>query len=362
MALETTQAIRLARTLRELRESAWPGIELTQAQLAKALSADSRVASATLSSWESLTNPKTPTASRLTSYARFFATRRSLEGKEPHLLAEKDLTADELERFRELEAELLGMLHADTQIRRGTFAFDEGPVTIICPEAPAAERGALAEPTNPNFNKLQRLADLDALLEIWGHVRAENPQLGVRYRRPADVVADDLSGHVILLGGIGWNSVTRRFQTAISQMPITQIEVAGAGHRGDLHGQGRRRREVVLPGVVRARRRGRELIEDVGHIARLTNPFQSSRTLTICNGIHSRGVLGAVRCLTDVSSVIRTSATSPSAFRQAASPSSCGFRWSPTRPCPPTSKTPPQGSTSGLPPRTERPHEAAHRR
>ena len=29
------------------------------------------------------------------------------------------------------------------------------------------------------------------------------------------------------------------------------------------------------------------------------NPFQSSRTLTICNGIHSRGVLGAVRCLTD---------------------------------------------------------------
>ena len=136
MALETTQAIRLARTLRELRESEWPGVELTQAQLAKALSADSRVASATLSSWESLTNPKTPTASRLTSYARFFATRRSVEGKEPRLLAEKDLTADELERFRELEAELLGLLHADTQAHRGTFAFDEGPVTIICPEAP----------------------------------------------------------------------------------------------------------------------------------------------------------------------------------------------------------------------------------
>jgi hypothetical protein len=88
VALETTQAIRLARTLRELRESAWPGVELTQAQLAKALSADSRVASATLSSWESLTNPKTPTASRLTSYARFFATRRSVEGKEPRILAE----------------------------------------------------------------------------------------------------------------------------------------------------------------------------------------------------------------------------------------------------------------------------------
>ena len=301
MALETTQAIRLARTLRELRESAWPGVELTQAQLAKALSADSRVASATLSSWESLTNPKTPTASRLTSYARFFATRRSVEGKEPHLLAEKDLTADEFERFQELEAELLGLLYADSQVHRGTFSFDEGPVTIICPEVPEKERGSLADPANPNFNKLQRMADLDALLEIWGHVRAENPQLSVRYRRPAEVVADDLSGHVILLGGIGWNRVTRRFQTAISQMPITQIE-APELKTGDIFtvkdADGERSFFPEWEDLPNAKQ---ELIEDVGHIARLTNPFQSSRTLTICNGIHSRGVLGAVRCLTDAS-------------------------------------------------------------
>ena len=38
---------------------------------------------------------------------------------------------------------------------------------------------------------------------------------------------------------------------------------------------------------------------DVAYVARLRNPFQFDRTLTICNGIHSRGVLGAVRCLTD---------------------------------------------------------------
>jgi hypothetical protein len=42
------------------------------------------------------------------------------------------------------------------------------------------------------------------------------------------------------------------------------------------------------------------MVGDVALLARLTNPFKSSRTLTICNGIHSRGVLGAVRCLTDV--------------------------------------------------------------
>ena len=34
-------------------------------------------------------------------------------------------------------------------------------------------------------------------------------------------------------------------------------------------------------------------------LGRVPNPFNALRTLTYCNGIHSRGVLGAVRCLTD---------------------------------------------------------------
>jgi hypothetical protein len=41
------------------------------------------------------------------------------------------------------------------------------------------------------------------------------------------------------------------------------------------------------------------LKEDIGLLARVPNPLNSSRTLTICNGIHSRGVYGAVRTLTD---------------------------------------------------------------
>ena len=34
-------------------------------------------------------------------------------------------------------------------------------------------------------------------------------------------------------------------------------------------------------------------------LARMPNPFNRIKTLTYCNGIHGRGVLGAVRCLTD---------------------------------------------------------------
>jgi hypothetical protein len=300
MALDPSQAVRLARTLRELRESAWPGVQLTQAQLANALSAESRVASATLSSWESLTNPKTPTPSRLSAYARFFATRRSLD-KEPHLIPEHDLTPDELERYHELQAELLGLLHSETPTRRSTFSFDEGPIAIICPEVPEVDRSQLADPSNPNFNRFQLFGDLDALLEIYVHVRVANPDLTVQLRLAREVGADDLSGHIILLGGIAWNRVTRRIQSTISSMPITQVEIddlkTGEIFRvKDADGE-----RSFFPEWDDSSIGDPELIEDVAHIARLRNPFQSSRTLTICNGIHSRGVLGAVRCLTDAS-------------------------------------------------------------
>jgi hypothetical protein len=300
VALAPAEAARLARALRDLRESEWPDAELTQAQLAMAFSTESRVAPATLSSWESLTNPKTPTASRLSAYARFFSTRRSLDG-EPHLIAEDRLTPPERDRYQELEEHLLGLLHDSGPERRSTFAFDEGPITIVCPVAPKEERGPLADESNANFNRLQQFGDLDALLEMWGHLRAENPDLDVRIRLPHEVIADDFQAHIVLLGGIGWNHVTRRFQAAISQVPVTQIDVPdlATGEIFAVKDEAEERSfypEWDDPAAV-----GRELVEDVALIIRLRNPFRSSRTLTICNGIHSRGVLGAVRCLTDKS-------------------------------------------------------------
>src|SRR5215216_1385161 len=224
VALTSKQAISLARRLRELRESTWPDQELTQAQLAKALSAEGRVAPATLSSWESTTSPKTPSAARLTAYARFFSTQRSLQD-EPHLIPENQLTSDELDRYREIESELLDLFHPEDRKSQRTFQFDAGPVVVICPTAPTDLQGPLADVQDPNYTRLRQYGDLDALIELYGHLRAENPTLDVFHRLASDVVSDDLSRHVILLGGIGWNEVTRRFQSAISQVPIMQTAV-----------------------------------------------------------------------------------------------------------------------------------------
>jgi hypothetical protein len=185
---------------------------LTQAQLAQALSAEGRVAAATLSAWESTTNPKTPSDARISAYARFFCTPRSLEG-EPHLISEDQLTPDEQHRFRELESQLLDQFHPEDRKVQRTFQFDAGPVIVICPTTPRDVQGSLANEQNPNFTKMRQYGDLDALIELYGHLRAENPKLDVFHRLISDVVSDDFSSHVILLGGIGWNQVTRRFPT-----------------------------------------------------------------------------------------------------------------------------------------------------
>ena len=163
---------------------------------------------------ESATNPKTPPEARISAYARFFSTERSVEG-EAHLIPEGQLTPGELDRFRELESQLLELFHApDRQVRRA-FQFEAGPVIVVCPDVPKKVRGPLADEKNTNFTKMQQYGDLDALIELYGRLRAQNPTLDVSYRLASEgLSSDDYSSHLILLGGIGWNKVTRHIQVS----------------------------------------------------------------------------------------------------------------------------------------------------
>jgi hypothetical protein len=297
MAPDANQAASLAAALRNLRESTWPDHVLTQAQLAEALSSEGRVAPATLNSWESKNKPKAPSVARIRAYARFFCTQRSLEGG-PHLIPEDELEPAELERFRALEAQLLEVVNPEDVALRRSFQFDAGPVVVICPEAPVGARGPLADEHNINFTKLQKYGDLDALVELYGHSRAENPTHEVFHRLASEVASDDLSGHVIVLGGIGWNIVTRDFQAAIEQLPIKQTAVDDL-KEGDIFRVETYNGARSFYPKYEDRGEGKEVVEDVGYLARLPHPFRANRTLTLCNGIHSRGVFGAVRCLTD---------------------------------------------------------------
>ena len=105
--LAQPDVLRLAQRLRDLRERHWPEAGLTQAALAMALGSEGRLSPATVSSWESTLAPKLPPRGRLLTYARFFATHRSIEGDQPCLLPLEDLTDDERDAYEALETELL---------------------------------------------------------------------------------------------------------------------------------------------------------------------------------------------------------------------------------------------------------------
>jgi transcriptional regulator with XRE-family HTH domain len=295
--------VELALHLRHLRVDYWPDSKLTQAALAEALGKDVPLSPATVASWESPKTPKLPPRERVVAYAQFFATRRSL-GPEPALVPVDDFTAEERTAYNRLFEELLrlhsaarGRAAPDAPIvaRRSWHFADSGPLTLVCSQLPAEEASRLAEPDNPNYTELAGYGDLDAMVELHGHVRAENPGMDVFYKAAPKVMADNLSGHVVIIGGIAWNKVMRRLIDLI-RLPVRQEEdpAVTTGEIFLTEAEGEQRK--YLPEWSPDRD---ELMEDVGLLVRIPNPLNSNRTLTMCNGIHSRGVLGAVRTLTD---------------------------------------------------------------
>jgi hypothetical protein len=240
---------------------------------------------------------------RLRAYARFFATPRSIEGQ-PKLLPFNELTQDEKKECEKLEAELLRLRSAasgespgeQSTFNRSWLFRDGARVTFVCAELPSSVIGPFGDPENPNYTKLQTFADVDALIELFGHIRAENPSAIVHFRTPPDVEPDDLTGHLVLLGGVVWNEITGRL-LEMANLPISQVKdpplESGEIFVAKTDGKDRQ----FWPKW--AGESEKVLMEDVGLLARVPNPLNANRTLTICNGIHSRGVYGAVRSLTD---------------------------------------------------------------
>lgn len=296
--------VELSIRLRQLRLAHWPDAKLTQAMLGAALGgADGALSPPTIASWEKQSSPKLPPRERLICYAQFFATHKSVEGPVPRLVPVETFTPEEQASFERLRDDLL-RLHSGARgtpiepvsARRSWHFPDSGPATIVCAQLPKTETAPLANPTDPNYTELLSYADLDAMVELHGHIRAENPPMDVFYKAATRVAPDDLSGHIILIGGVGWNEVTRRFLDLI-QLPVKQTEdpdvPAGEVFVIDFNGTARK----YLPKW--SGPNSSELVEDVGLLVRTPNPINSQRTLSICNGVHSRGVLGAVRSLTD---------------------------------------------------------------
>jgi transcriptional regulator with XRE-family HTH domain len=179
-----------------------------------------------------------------------------------------------------------------------------------------------ANPWHPNAIGTLHNGDGDALLELLGHVRAENPGADVRWIAPDELSPDDLTGHVILLGGadtvhggvrigaLGY-LLDRLDLPVESRLPpdgdpeydsefVVQLDDEGKPARTGTRRETHAPRFVLDPAGRRLLDNGQPRLEyDVALLGRFANPLNLSATVTICSGVFSRGTYGAVRALTD---------------------------------------------------------------
>jgi hypothetical protein len=314
----------LARRIRALREEHWPGVKVNQAQLAAALSGEGRRSASVplISSWESQANPKVPPADRIRDIATFFASPRSLDGRVSRLLSTDEMTApervareqllDELTRLRReaLDAPGTSRLQAvvPAVVQEITQSLSSGPyripaghrITIVCAQLPQQmlQKMPYTDPLDPDFVELYRYSDLDALLELFGHLRAANPTSHVAFRAADQLSSDEYTGHLVSLGGVDWNVATSSVLGRL-ELPVRQVsdwDKEGGTYFEVTEADGR----TVAHRPRLAEWGGRAILrEDVALFARAVSPFNRKRFVTICNGMYGSGTYGAVRALTD---------------------------------------------------------------
>ena len=292
-------ARRLAERLRDLREREYA--RFTQKQLARLLGG---VSDATISQWETPGSGRLPPQQRLEAYARLFCTGRSFTSGAPRLLRESELTEEERERQAELYTELLALRERalETQAAsspeshighgRSIWHFPDGKaVSIVCSKAP--EPPLYANPDHLNYSRYAKLADLDALIEVFAQLRSENPTSTLRILSPDELVQDFALNHLVTIGGAAAVDVAQTFPPDI---PLPEPELIPDT---DTHlfrcAVGEETRELRS---IRDADTG-ALLQDVGVIARVPHPLVRERTVTLLTGITSRGVHGATICFTD---------------------------------------------------------------
>jgi transcriptional regulator with XRE-family HTH domain len=296
-------ARRLADRLRELREREFR--PLTQRVLAKALGGTESLSIATISLWENPNSGRLPPPARLATYARLFCTSRSFAAGVPRLLRNDELTESERAREAELYEELLELRERAQSTGAATIATaqpsieyraslwrfpDDSAVSIVCSDAPRPDRPSYANEGHLNYSRYARHADLDALMEVFGQVRADNPASWIRILSPESLTHDFALNHLVIIGGAAVDDAAPWFAQGV---PLPTVHETEGTHFFTYE----------IEGEVREFKSSRDddgsLTHDVGFIARAPHNIVPGRTVIVLGGITSRGVHGATLAFTD---------------------------------------------------------------
>jgi hypothetical protein len=230
-----------------------------------------------------------------------FCTSRSFVGDRPRLLNSGDLTEQERERETELYNELIALRERaqSTAVpatvkgqRSAIWHFPDAiAVSIVCSDA--AEPPPYAQHSHLNYSRYAKYADLDALVEVFGQVKADNPERMIRILPTARLAQDFALNHLILIGGAASDAASLFAQN----IPLpTPEEIPGTDPVTHLFkctvGEETRKFKSMWA-------EEETLVQDVGLIARSPHPIIPGGTVTLLSGITSRGVHGAALCFID---------------------------------------------------------------
>ena len=273
--------------LLDLRQRHW-GEALTQPALGRLLG----VKAPTISSWER--GDAVPPHERIEAYASLFATPRSRD--EGRILDDDELSAEERAERDALLGELLRLREqaAGTETSEDPLTFTDGaPIQIICGKL--EDRPKTAGGHRWNYMALSAYADIDALVQLFGHIRAHNPAVEVRYPLAGRLEGRDLRAHLVVLGNLAMTQTDIRDLTP--ETPVHQVADDALAPDGEVF-EVRATGERFGP-VFTGEGEHRRVVEDIGMIMRMPSPVDPTRTLTVFSGVYTRGVFGAVRCLSD---------------------------------------------------------------
>lgn len=296
-------ARRLAERLRDLREREFG--PLTQRVLAKALGGTQPLSITAVSLWEKPDSNRLPPPIRLKAYARLFCSERSFASVTPRLLRDDELTEPERERETELYEELLELReraqstdaaagsseHLALESQGSLWRFpDEAAISIVCSDVPRAARPPYADEGHLNYSRYARHADLDALIDIYGQVRADNPRSWIRILSPKSLAHDFALNHLVIIGGAAVDDVAPWFAQGVA---LPTVHESGDTHTFTYEVEGEVRE------FTSTRDDDDNMTHDVGFIARAPHNIVPGRTVTVLGGITSRGVHGAALAFSD---------------------------------------------------------------
>jgi transcriptional regulator with XRE-family HTH domain len=267
-----------------------------------------RIIGSRFSSYEILPSPLTPDVVQAAHRVRGLLGKTAPLGID-EALEELDRSAEAMDALRKLveKAELRRIEVGESDWGLVARAFKGGGVQY-------------ANPWHPNAIHSLWHSDMDAVIELHGHIRAENPGSDVRWLLDADVTAEDLTGgHAVILGSsstlFGDGGGILDYVRRRLNLPVAATFAGGDPEYGGrfvvtLDDEGRPdiegpHAEEHCPRFLTERDKRvhdheQPVLEyDVALFARFPNPLNLATTVTICTGVFSRGTYGAVRTLTD---------------------------------------------------------------